>query len=39
MNPGVVDGMSEDEIRARYPDEWEKKKVEVSVLPWRLGVG
>lgn len=25
MNPGVVDGMSVDEIRGRFPDEWDKK--------------
>ncbi|EPQ31690.1 uncharacterized protein PFL1_01023 [Pseudozyma flocculosa PF-1] len=25
MNPGIVDGMSEEEIRKRYPDEWERK--------------
>lgn len=25
MNPGVVDGMSVDEIKARFPDEWDKK--------------
>lgn len=25
MNPGVVDGMSVNEIRGRFPDEWDKK--------------
>lgn len=30
MNPGVVDGMSVDEIKARFPDEWQKKLDEVS---------
>jgi broad specificity phosphatase PhoE/HSP20 family molecular chaperone IbpA len=25
MNPGVVDGLSVEEIRGRFPDEWEKK--------------
>lgn len=25
MNPGIVDGLSVDEIRNGYPDEWEKK--------------
>ncbi|UZJ54967.1 hypothetical protein CBS101457_004287 [Exobasidium rhododendri] len=25
MNPGVVDGMSVDEVKARFPDEWDKK--------------
>lgn len=29
LNPGVVDGMSEEEIRGRFPDEWEKKLTEV----------
>jgi len=28
MNPGVVDGMSVDEIKERFPDEWEKKQKE-----------
>ncbi|PWN47122.1 bifunctional 6-phosphofructo-2-kinase/fructose-2,6-bisphosphate 2-phosphatase [Violaceomyces palustris] len=28
MNPGVVDGMSAEEIIKRYPDEWEKKQKE-----------
>lgn len=32
MNPGIVDGMSVDEIKARFPDEWEKKLNEVSFL-------
>lgn len=25
INPGVVDGLSQEEIRARFPDEWDKK--------------
>ncbi|KDN46291.1 bifunctional 6-phosphofructo-2-kinase/fructose-2,6-bisphosphate 2-phosphatase [Tilletiaria anomala UBC 951] len=25
LNPGVVDGMTAEEIKQRYPDEWEKK--------------
>lgn len=25
MNPGVVDGMSVDEVKARFPEEWDKK--------------
>ncbi|KAK0530120.1 hypothetical protein OC834_003420 [Tilletia horrida] len=28
MNPGVVDGMSVEEIKKRFPDEWEKKQKE-----------
>lgn len=25
INPGVVDGLEADEIRAKFPDEWDKK--------------
>lgn len=25
MNPGIVDGMSADEVKDRFPDEWDKK--------------
>ncbi|CAO1628719.1 unnamed protein product [Sympodiomycopsis kandeliae] len=25
INPGVVDGLSQEEIRAKFPDEWDKK--------------
>lgn len=25
MNPGVIDGLSTEEIKARFPDEWDKK--------------
>lgn len=25
INPGVVDGMTPEEIRAKFPDEWDKK--------------
>lgn len=25
INPGVVDGLTPEEIRARFPDEWDKK--------------
>ena len=32
MNPGVVDGMSVEEIQKRYPDEWERKQKEVRSL-------
>ncbi|CAD6887072.1 unnamed protein product [Tilletia controversa] len=28
MNPGVVDGMSAEEVKKRFPDEWEKKQKE-----------
>ncbi|KAE8214205.1 hypothetical protein CF327_g2397 [Tilletia walkeri] len=28
MNPGIVDGMSAEEIKKRFPDEWEKKQKE-----------
>ncbi|KAK0543199.1 hypothetical protein OC846_006500 [Tilletia horrida] len=28
MNPGIVDGMSAEEIKSRFPDEWEKKQKE-----------
>lgn len=30
MNPGVVDGMSAEAIKQRFPDEWQKKLSEVS---------
>lgn len=30
LNPGVVDGMTAEEIKQRYPDEWERKISEVS---------
>ncbi|PWN32882.1 6PF2K-domain-containing protein [Meira miltonrushii] len=28
LNPGVIDGLSEDEIKVRFPDEWDKKRRE-----------
>ncbi|MCO5596132.1 hypothetical protein L7F22_050192 [Adiantum nelumboides] len=28
LNPGVIDGLSEEEIKVRFPDEWDKKRSE-----------
>lgn len=30
LNPGVIDGLTPEEIQSKYPDEWQKKLAEVS---------